>query len=277
MPPAPTPQPTSLSIYNAELYIHYIHSFFHYKGQNHFDVTNKGYVEVRDRKSFEGLRTFLKLHDQTLTLRLLQAIIFLAALVAFSGFVLTLAYFIFLCCRAGVACCRKEALCGPNLSRFVLFILLLAMVAMTFSSYIGYSHFIAGVRGVASDVQSLHDTLAILDTNAGVLANQAALLKSESLKLTCNTQNALGNVTMLGTASENLATRTHYYSKALPNPSALTDFLLFFQKQIPRYITYGLGFVSGLAAVSALFGMTGVLFKSSLMLNFSSLVMVRSF
>jgi hypothetical protein len=184
-----------------------------------------------------------------------------------AGIIAILAYFVFLCSRAGCACCIKEARCGPNLSRVVLVLLSAAMVSLTLLSYVGYVSFINGVSGVALSVLSIQTTVATLNTHAGTLAKQGTTYVTDAAKVGCsqwmNKQ--------LKQSATIFSVNSQIYSIALPNPSALTSVVNLFSTQLPEYIMYLLGFAAAIAVVTFMFSFTGTALKSSALLNFSSL------
>ena len=187
----------------------------------------------------------------------------------FGGVVLVVAYFIFLCCRAGIECCRKEAGCGPNLSRFILFIFATAMLVMMACSFVGYTNFMSGVEGVANNAASLKKLVARLEDGAQDLSNQGTRFVTQTQKADCTNSTYDEMMTKSAEVFNNYADS---YSKIIPESRSLIRIRDVFSDIVPEYVTYFLGFAFSLAAVGFLLTIFGLCCKSAALLNFASFI-----
>jgi len=232
----------SSSAYNSDDLIKYLHGFYHYGGHNEFKK-NREYQE---------------------------ALAVLGGGIITIGLIGLLVYFVFLCCRSGCACCRKEAGCGPNLSRFILFVLSVGMCLLVLCSYVGYGTFIDGSEAIVSDCTSIKDTMIELDDYAGVMNTEGATFVAQAAKTKC--WSAGQAVLTPSAASYRLV--AELYQAALPPPKSISSFINIFDEQVPGYVGYLLGFAAGLAVLTSLTATLGIACKSSGILNLSSLLSI---
>ena len=69
------------------------------------------------------------------------AVLGLGGLVIAIGVLMVFVWFMFLCCRSCVDCCRKDSICGNDIARaWLLVVILVALVSMI-GSYQGWSKF----------------------------------------------------------------------------------------------------------------------------------------
>jgi len=178
-------------------------------------------------------------------------------------------YFIFLCCRAGCACCRKEAGCGPQLSRLILFIMVVLMAGLTLCSYVGYVHFVAGVDGVVENLNSIKDTVTTLDTLAGDLSGYGETMSTAAPNTGCTTgvDQVIIEANTLG-----FSTAAAAFDAALLSPGDFSATLDIMRDTVAANVKIALAFVAALACVTAVFNIFGNMCKSSTFFNFSSLI-----
>lgn len=188
--------------------------------------------------------------------------------VILAGVLGIIAYFIFLCCRAGCACCRKDAKCGPHLSRAILIVLSLAMMLTTLCSYVGFVTFIDGSSGMATSLGDLIDSINLLDGYAADLSANGEVFQEQSESSGCP------DAVDFKSAADRFYLHSTIYSEALPAISLFDGLITMFEEQFPNYVKYALGFAAALSCVVFLFSFLGVACKSSLILNLSSLVSI---
>jgi len=182
-------------------------------------------------------------------------------------------YFIFLCCRSGCACCRKEAACGPNLSRFILFIMIIAMMVLTMCSYVGYGHFIEGMNGVAGNLGHIKKTITTLDNGAGDMYTYGVRFVENSERVTTSCA-VFTDTDSLERNSVIFKGHSEVYSTALPDPSVMSTLIGLFENELQDYVKILLGFAAAVSATTCLFSVMGILCKSSALLNLSSLLSI---
>lgn len=189
------------------------------------------------------------------------------------GLIGVIAYFIFLCCRSGCACCRKEAGCGPNLSRFILFILSVAMALLVLCSYVGYGTFVDGADAVVSDCTNIKDTMIDLDDYSDVMYTEGATFVAQSAKAGCWSPGQ----PVLTSNSASYQLTAELYQAALPPPQSISSIIKLFDTQVPTYVGYMLGFAAGFAVITSLLSTLGLMCKSSTLLNLTSLLSIFLF
>ena len=187
----------------------------------------------------------------------------------FGGVVFVLAYFVFLCCRAGLDCCRKEAGCGPNTSRLILFIFAALMLVMMACSFVGYTNFMEGVDGVADNSGKLKKIINRLKDSSGDLSSQGVRFVTQTEKADCSPDILSKALTNSATVFDTYA---DMYSSVLPDAKSLSMIQNIFAEKVPDYVKYFLGFAFALTAVAFLLTLFGLCCKSAALLNLASLV-----
>ena len=69
------------------------------------------------------------------------AVLGLGGLAIAVGVLMLLVWFVFLCCRSCVDCCRRDAICGTSIARAWLLVVIMGALISMIGSYKGWSNF----------------------------------------------------------------------------------------------------------------------------------------
>lgn len=241
---SPTPAPTDFPFeYQTSDRVSYVHGFYHYRGNDDFDMENMGYR---------------------------YALLFLGGTVIFVGLIFLVQYFVFLCCRSSAPLCRKEAICGPNLSRILLVVISIFMLTLMSCSYVGYNTFSSGMDGVVGSSKEFTATLESLLSTSTSLQSKGSTLISKAATAACSSSTLDDNADLVKSSAVD-------YKAALPEQKYTEEYTETFENDIPNYVYYVLGTSEAVAAAICFFTIFGAVCKSSTLFNLASLLSVLLF